>query len=191
VAVLVEAYYFQRRRTWLHDDRLFTLKIAYMFILAAAFLTHSMIVYVILSLLGAGLLLTIRAWRIVYYSLIVYLPPTLIIAGIDYIAGTLTWDVVGILVYGYATFINILLLYSTTPIQQIRDHLGRNPLTLSLLMLHNIVGELNNILESKKARGWEPVWSIYRHSILVFDALRLMIERIDDITVALKARGVD
>ncbi len=191
MAVLVEAYHIQKTRTILHSPRLFTPKIIYLVIVAVVFATWNPWVYTVLAVLGVVFLGVVRAFRLIGYTVMIYLPPTLLILGVDYLTGTLTWQVIDILVYGYTSFINIVFVYATTPIQQFYDNLGRNPLTMALLMLHNIVAELNEAIMSKRARGWEPGWSLYRHFQIVFDALRIMITRIDEITTALRARGID
>ncbi len=191
MAVIVEAYRNQYRTTWLHNEKLFIPKIVYLVVVASLILYPDPRIILLFAIIGVSLLASIKSFRLIMYSLLVYIPPTAIILLIDYVAGTLTPRVIYTLLYGYTGFINILLVYSTTPIQQIYRYMGRNPLTLSLLMIHNVVAELWEVIESKKTRGWEPGWNPYNHFLIVFEALRIMILRLDAITIAFKARGAE
>lgn len=191
MAVIVEAYRNQHRSTWLHNEKLFIAKILYLVIVASLILYPDPLILLLFALVGVSLLASIKSFQLIIYSLLVYIPPAAIILLIDCIAGTLIPRVVYTLLYGYTSFINILLVYSTTPIQQIYRYMGRNPLTLSLLMIHNVVAELWEVIESKKTRGWEPGWNPFNHFLIVFEALRIVILRLDAITIAFKARGAE
>lgn len=191
MAVIVEAYHIQFRDSFLHREKMFPYKIALLLIVAVSFLYMNIYVYMILALIGIIHFLLIREYRIILYSLLVYIPPALLIVLIDYLAGTLSYKIIATLIFGYTSFIYILLFYATTPIQQLYKYFGRNVFTLSLLMLHNIVAELYEVIESKRTRGWEPGFNIYNHFLLVFEAIRITIIRIEEITVALRSRGVD
>ncbi len=191
MGVLVEAYQYQYRYTWFHNPRLFMPKLAYLALVALVFITFNPWIYLAFIISGLILLSLIKAYRLILYTLILYFPPTLLIILVDYLAGTLTPLILTLLIYGYTGFVNIVFFYATTPIQQFYDYLGRNPLTLALLMLHNILAELNEAIQSKKARGWEPGWNLYNHFLIVIDAIRILLIRLDEITTALRARGVD
>jgi hypothetical protein len=191
VAVVVEAYRIQFKNTLLHSEKSFPYKLLLLVSLAISFITLNTYVFIAYSLVAIILFLLIREYRIIIYSLEIYVPPALLIIVIDYFTGTLTYFVIATLIFGYASFINILLVYATTPIKQLYRFLGRNTLTLSLLMLHNIVSELYEVLESKRSRGWELGFNILRHFQFIFDAIRIMIERMEGLTIALKSRGLE
>lgn len=191
MAVIVEAYHIQFKDTFLHKEKMFFYKIALLIIAALSFIAMNIRVYIFLSIIGVLHFILIREYRIVLYSLIVYMPPTLFIILIDYLAGTLSYRILATLLFGYTSLIYILLFYATTPIQQLYKYFGRNVLTLSLLMLHNIVSELYSTIEAKKTRGWDLGLNIFNHFLIVFEAIRITVIRIDEITTALKSRGVD
>ncbi|ADI31541.1 hypothetical protein [Staphylothermus hellenicus] len=191
MAVIVEAYHIQFKDSFLHREKMFPYKIALLIIVALSFLYINIYVYILLALIGIIHFLLIREYRIILYSLLIYIPPALLIVLVDYLAGTLSYRIVATLFFGYTSFIYILLFYATTPIQQLYKYLGRNVFTLSLLMLHNTVSELYEVIKSKKARGWEPGFNIYNHFLLVFEAIRITIMRIEEITTALRSRGID
>lgn len=191
MAVIVEAYHIQFKDSFLHRENMFFYKVALLIIVALSFISMNIYLYMLLSLIGVLHFFLIKELRIVLYSLIIYLPPTLFVIIVDYLAGTLSYRVLVALAFGYASFIHILLFYATTPIQQLYRYFGRNVLTLSLLMLHNIVSEFYDIIEAKRARGWDLGFNIFNHFVLVFEAVRVMIIRIEEITTALRSRGVD
>jgi hypothetical protein len=191
VAVVVEAYRIQFKNTFLHSEKSFPYKALLLISLAISFIFLNIYVFITYSLIAMMLFLLIREYRIIIYSFEIYIPPALLIIAVDYLTGTLTYFVIATLMFGYASFINILLVYATTPTKQLYKFLGRNTLTLSLLMLHNIVSELYEVLESKRSRGWELGFNIFRHFQFVYDAIRIMIERMEGLTIALKSRGLE
>ncbi len=191
MAVVVEAYHIQFKNTILHSEKCFPYKALLLVSLAVSFILLNIYVFTAYSLIAIVLFLLIGEYRIIIYSFEIYIPPALLIIVVDYFTGTLSYFVVATLMFGYASFINILLVYATTPTKQLYKFLGRNTLTLSLLILHNIVSELYEVLESKRSRGWELGFNIYRHFQFMYDAIRIMIERIEGLTIALKSRGLE
>ncbi len=191
MSIIVEAYKYQHISSWLHKPGLFYYKLFILILVFSSYIWADIGSFSLLILYIVIHYLLLRAYKLLLYSVIVYAPPATLIVLIDYIAGTLNSTVVKLLLFGYTSFISITLFYATTPIQQIYDRLGRNVLTLSLLMLHNIVAELNMIIEAKKVRGWEPGLNPYNHFLIVFEAVKITYMRIEEITTALKTRGVD
>ncbi len=191
MSLLVEAYRVQHLNTPLHSEKLFYYKIALLLFIASSFAWGGIYIYIVVSIfIGVHYLLG-KIAKLIILELYMYIPPTLLIIGIDYLAGTLNIRVIELLLFGYTSFTGMILFYATTPIQQLYDMFGRNPLTMAMLMLHNVVAELYSIVESKKIRGWEPGWNLYRHFIIVFEAIRLLNIRLYEITIALKSRGVE
>ncbi len=191
MAVILEAYRLQHRKTVFHTKKALIFKLVLLIVTALSFISMNNIIYITIILFSISMFALIREFKIIGESLLIYLPPSTLIILVDYLAGTLTPKIISLLLFGYASFLVILLFYATTPIQQIYDVFGRNIITLALLMLHNIVAELNEVIESKRIRGWEPGWNILNHFLIVFEGIRLMVLRINTIVDALRARGVD
>ena len=191
MAVILEAYKLQHRKTILHSKKALIFKLVLLIVTALSFVFMNNLIYITIIVFSISMFTLIKEFKIIGESLLIYLPPTALIILIDYLAGTLTPKIISLLLFGYASFLVILLFYATTPIQQIYDVFGRNIITLALLMLHNIVAELNEVIESKRIRGWELGWNILNHFLIVFEGIRLMVLRINTIVDALRARGVD
>lgn len=191
MAVILEAYKLQHRKTILHTKKALFFKLVLLIVTALSFIFMNNLIYITIIVFSISMFMYIKEFKIIGESLLIYLPPTMLIILIDYLAGTLTPKIISLLLFGYTSFLVILLFYATTPIQQIYDVFGRNIITLALLMLHNIVAELNEVIESKRIRGWEPGWNILNHFLIVFEGIRLMVLRINTIVDALRARGVD
>jgi len=191
VAVILEAHKLQHRKTILHSKKALIFKLVLLIVTALSFVFMNNLIYITIIVFSISMFTLIKEFKIIGESLLIYLPPTTLIILIDYLAGTLTPKIISLLLFGYASFLVILLFYATTPIQQIYDVFGRNIITLALLMLHNIVAELNEVIESKRIRGWELGWNILNHFLIVFEGIRLMVLRINTIVDALRARGID
>jgi len=188
---MLEAYRLQHRKTILHTKKALVLKFLLLIFTALSFIFLNNIIYILIILFSISLFAFMKEFKIIGESLLIYLPPSTIIIVVDYLAGTLTPKIISLLLFGYASFLVILLFYATTSVQQLYDIFGRNIMTLALLMLHNIVAELNEVIESKRIRGWDPGWNILNHFLIVFEGIRLMVLRINTIVDALRARGVD
>ena len=191
MAVILEAHKLQHRKTILHSKKALIFKLVLLIVTALSFVFMNNLIYITIIVFSISMFTLIKEFKIIGESLLIYLPPTTLIILIDYLAGTLTPKIISLLLFGYASFLVILLFYATTPIQQIYDVFGRNIITLALLMLHNIVAELNEVIESKRIRGWELGWNILNHFLIVFEGIRLMVLRINTIVDALRARGID
>ncbi len=191
MAVILESYKLRHRKTILHSKKALIFKLVLLIVTALSFIFMNIFIYIIIIAFSISMFMLIKEFKIIGESLLIYLPPATLIILIDYLAGTLTPKIVSLLLFGYASFLVILLFYATTPIQQIYDIFGRNIITLALLMLHNIVAELNEVIESKRIRGWELGWNILNHFFIVFEGIRLIVLRINTMVDALRARGID
>lgn len=138
---------------------------------------------VLLIYVGAGALLALAfiSWCFL----------TSIIISLNILFSTFKTGIVVNLIYGFASFTSLFLFYSTTPPGHIRKLLGFNVISLTYLYLGYSMRILLDALNALKARGLSPSFKLLDYKYLLRSFTVLLITRIMETEVALKARGVE
>ncbi|MEM2009786.1 MAG: hypothetical protein QXV51_02965 [Thermosphaera sp.] len=191
MSLLVKIIKHQETSSVIHRDELFSVKTALLVISYSSIIIESFSVFFCIILASAILLLLGKGYKIFLESLAIYFPAALLITGVNYVFATLTMKTFIILIYGYTVFITMIMLISTTPRRQFLRFLEKTHLDVAFFLVLNIVEELNEMLDSKKARGWEPGCNILKYYVILVDAIKLSIIRLASIEDALLARGVE
>jgi len=144
-----------------------------------------------LILSSITIMLVGRACKIFLHSIVVYGPVALLIYFANLVFNTVSPRTVVILLYGYTVFIGILMIVSTTPRKQFLRVLEKVRLDVVFFMTLSILEEFNEMLNSKKARGWEPGLNIMKYYVVIVDAIKLSVIRLKNVEESLLARGVE
>jgi len=144
-----------------------------------------------LILSSITIMLVGRAYNIFLHSIVVYGPAALLIYFANLVFNTVSSRTVVILLYGYTVFIGLLMIVSTTPRKQFLRVLEKVRLDVVFFMTFSILEEFNEMLNSKKARGWEPGLNILNYYVVIVDAIKLSVVRLKNVEESLLARGVE
>jgi hypothetical protein len=144
-----------------------------------------------LILSSITIMLVGRAYKVFLHSIVVYGPVALLIYFANLVFNTVSSRTVVILLYGYTVFIGLLMIVSTTPRKQFLRVLEKVRLDVVFFMTHSILEEFNEMLNSKKARGWEPGLNILNYYVVIVDAIKLSVVRLKNVEESLLARGVE
>ena len=147
--------------------------------------------YLLTIIFNMIILLWIRAYRSVLLTLFIWVSTLSVILAIDYLAGTLTIDVLVNILHSYATITSFLILYLTTPSHQLRDLLGFNVLVFSYTLIRSFLIEALEIIDSLDSRGYEIKYNILRYVNIMYIFMRNIDNRASILEEALRARGLE
>ena len=109
---------------------------------------------------------------------------------LDYLAGTDYVHAAWMMLYTAATVSTLFFVAVTTPVSQLEKILGRNTLTQSLIFLEALVHELSEVMDTFKARGFEPRRPLDSVPIVVA-FMSCVSERLAAVEESALARGVE
>jgi len=185
-----EALAIQIKQTPLHARKALYLKAA---LVIAAVISRFLHFYATVAVLivAVALMLHVGAKRVLAATFALWCALASVIAVLDFAFSTLTLSVLFNLVYGFATFTSLALLYLTTPPRQVRGVLGFNALSLAYTFLGHSIKLVGDLFDVMRARGWSPSLSprAYVYPLRAFASL--LVARGTEVVEALRARGVE
>lgn len=187
---IIDSLSIQHKSGFLNRYRCIYLKIC---LVVLTIVSRFISMYLTLSLLSLNtLLLTIiGAGKLLLVTLIIWIGLSSVIIGIDYVFSTFTLNVVVNLVYGFTTFTAFSLFYLTTPPKHVEKLIGFNVFSLTYLFLYYYVGELIELVNTLRARGWDSTHSILRYKYVLRITTVFIVTRINEAVDILRARGVE
>jgi len=191
VAFIHEALVMQEKDSWLNRDSLLALKLVLLIANLSIIALRNPCLTFGFILVYAGLYASIRAWRLLVSTLIMYVPPILVVALLTLFTRGISLYHLNLYLYGYSLILSILLLVSTTRREQLLWLLSKIGLDTVYSLSVNIFEELREMVDSKMARGWEPGINPFKYYVVIIDAIKLTMLRVRDIEEAVMARGLD
>lgn len=188
--LLSEANRLQYASTILHRGWMLLPKIAYIVLTSAIFMIDDIRVYIAVIAINLMLPAYIRGFRLIYGSAIIYSIFIAIIVLIDIVSGTLTYDVLKLLSYGYATFTCLALFYATTPPHHLRRLFGLSVFTLSYMLIRYSIVEVVEIIDSCRSRGLKLGLNPFPYIKVLFTIPMILASRMWFIEDSLRSRGV-
>ncbi len=185
-----EALAVQNKRTLLHVPRALYMKVALVIVAVASRFLHLYVAAAVLST-AVALLLYVGAKRVLVATFAFWCALASVIVSLDIALSTLTPSVLFNLMYGFATFTSLALLYLTTPPRQVREVLGFNAFSLAYTFLGYSIKLASELMDVMRAKGWSSSLSprAYAYPLRAFASL--LVARVAEVAEALKARGVE
>lgn len=167
------------------------LKVAFALYVTASYFVGSRELDVANALAGMILLAASGCADIALYSLIIYAPVTALMVLVSMLLGGFSSSTLHNYLYGYATFLAVAFLASTTHPSDLAALADRLGLGLAVRMLNNVLWELEEAVASKASRGFEPGLNPKKQLVVVLDAVKIAAKRASEIEAALRSRGVE
>ncbi|MGB9827444.1 MAG: hypothetical protein ACPLSM_02895 [Thermosphaera sp.] len=164
----------------------FLLLLSYISIMINSFEFYLALIFSSIMIMLAG-----KAYRIFLESIGVYGPAALLIYLVNLAFNTISSRTFDILLYGYTVFIGMVMIVSTTPRKQFLRVLEKIRLDVVFFMTLSILEEFDEMVNSKKARGWDAGLNILKYYVIIVDAIKLSIVRLKNVEESLLARGVE
>ncbi|MGC9011620.1 hypothetical protein [Thermogladius sp.] len=172
-------------RAWLY------LKTAYFIATLGIGYFNNVVADVLNLLLSAALLVAGGCLDLLAYSLAVFLPAGGVMLGLSYSVHGYTPAILHNYLFGYNTFLSLMLVVATTSPRLLVSAMDRVGLGLAIRLMKNVVWELDEVLDSKRSRGIELRWSLRGQLVGLFDATKVLARRLGVLESSLKARGFD
>lgn len=189
--LLRETLVLQEKDNWLSREALIPVKLALLLVNMVVIVFSNP--FITLGFIAAYMLIytSIGAFRLLYLTLIVYTPPVLIVALVNFALGELTASQVNLYLYSYSLLLSVLLVYSTSKRESLLKLLSPVKLDLAYSLTFSILEELESMIDSKIARGWKPGFNPLKYYIVIIDAIKLAVLRVRGVEDSLKARGME
>ncbi|WP_448579650.1 hypothetical protein [Thermosphaera sp.] len=191
MSLLIKALKHQEVDSFAHREDLFLLKIFLLLLSYISIIINSYTFYLALIISSVLIMLAGRAYKIVFESIGVYAPVAFLIYLINLAFNTVSLRMFAILIYGYTVFVGMLMIVSTTPRKQFLRILEKLRLDVVFFMTLSILEEFNEMLNSKRARGWDAGLNVLKYYVIIVDAIKLSIVRLRNVEDSLLARGVE
>uniref|UniRef100_A0A7C2FH57 Cobalt transport protein n=1 Tax=Thermosphaera aggregans TaxID=54254 RepID=A0A7C2FH57_9CREN len=191
MSLLIKALKHQEVDSFVHREDLFLLKIFLLLLSYISIIINSHTFYLALIISSVLIMLAGRAYKIVFESIGVYAPVAFLIYLINLAFNTVSLRMFAILIYGYTVFVGMLMIVSTTPRKQFLRILEKLRLDVVFFMTLSILEEFNEMLNSKRARGWDAGLNVLKYYVIIVDAIKLSIVRLRNVEDSLLARGVE
>ncbi|AFL66226.1 hypothetical protein [Desulfurococcus amylolyticus] len=191
MALLYESVMLQDRDTWLNRKWFILLKLILLIVNIAIIVLDNPYIILLFTIVYVVFYASIRALKLVYSALLMYIPPISAIAFLTYLVGNLSMHHLNLYIYGFSLILSILLIFSTSKREDLLRLLSKIRLDIAYSLTLNIFEELRQMVDSKIARGWEPGFNPFKYYVIIIDAIKLTIIRLQEVEEALRARGIE